>query len=94
MPDTTGQGLSGEDIRSGILQADGVVKDVQGDIRSLARETRWQGLVGADRDEFYKNMSQDEYDFLADVANKMGPKGVNKLQSIIQEMVELKKASK
>lgn len=90
MTSATSQGLSGEDIRSGILQADGVVKNVQGDIRSLARETRWQGLVGADRDEFFKNMTQDEWNMMSDVAQSMGPKGMNKLQSVLQELVDLK----
>lgn len=89
--DNTSQGLSGSDIRGGILQADDVVKGVQGDIRSLARDTRWQGLSGADRDEFFKGMTQDEWDMLQNIGYQMGPKGVNKLQSVLQEMVDLKK---
>lgn len=87
-------GVTGEDIRSGILQADDVVKSVQSDIRSLARETRWQGLTGKDRDEFFGNMKQEEWDMLQNIAFGMGEKGVNKLQSVLQEMTDMKKGSK
>lgn len=84
-------GLRGEDIRGGIQDADNVVKDVQGDIRSLARETRWEGLVGKDRDQFLNGMTQDEFDTLKEIATAMGPKGLSKLEGVLYEMQSLKK---
>lgn len=89
MADQTKLGLRGEDIRAGILQADDIIHAVQGDIRQLARETKPQGLLGADREEFFRGMTQPEYDTLQEIAFSMGPKGTTKLQSILQEMVNL-----
>lgn len=88
MPTPTG--VTGEDIRGGINDANDVVTSVQKDIRSLARDTRWEGLVGKDREEFFNGMTQKEYDLLSQIGFGMGPKGVNKLQSILQEMVSMK----
>lgn len=83
-------GYTGEDIRAGISMADDVVHGAQQDLRSLARDVRWKGLIGSDRDEFLAGMSEDEFATLQEIAQAMGPKGMNKLESVLQEAVGLK----
>jgi hypothetical protein len=82
--------LTGADIRGGVTMADDVMHGVQNDLRALAKETRWEGIRGKDREEFFRGMSQDEYDTLKEVAFAMGPKGTAKLESVLQEMVNMK----
>lgn len=82
--------LTGADIRGGITEADDIMHGVQNDLKSLARETRWEGLVGKDREEFFQGMTQDEYDTLKDIAFAMGPKGTAKLESLLGEVVSVR----
>lgn len=89
MADQTKKGMNGEDIRAGILQADDIMHTVQGDIKDLAGETRYHAIQGKDREEFLTGITQNEYDTLSELAFSMGPKGVNKLQSILQEMMAM-----
>lgn len=86
-----GTGITGEDIRGGITMADDVMHQVQNDMRQLAKETRWEGIHGKDRDEFFDGMTQDEYETLKEIAFGMGPKGTAKLESILGEMVSRKR---
>ena len=86
-----GPGLTGRDIREGIEQADDVMHDVQKDIRTLAKDVRWQGLTGADRDEFFNGMTQEEWDTMHTVGTALGAKGENKLESLLREMVNMRK---
>ena len=86
-----GKGLTGEDIRGGVEDADDVMHDVQKDIRQLAKETRWEGLTGKDREEFFSVMSQEEWDTMHTIGTAMGVKGENKLESLLREMVAMRK---
>lgn len=81
-----GPGLTGHDIRGGIEDADDVMHDVQGDLRGMAREIRWEGLTGDDRKEFFNGMSQEEWDTLYQIGTALGPKGENKLEMLLKEM--------
>lgn len=85
-----GKGLTGEDIRTGIEDADDVMHEVQRDIRGLAKETRWQGLTGKDREEFFNGMTQEEWDTMHMIGTAMGVKGENKLESLLREMVAMR----
>lgn len=87
---TGANNLTGHDIRGGIEDANDIMKGVQGDIRTLAKETRWLGLTGSDREDFFKGMTQDEYDTLHAVATALGPKGENKLEMILREVMSLR----
>lgn len=82
--------MDGSDIRSGITQADDVMHGVRQDLKSLAGDTKWQGLTGKDRLEFFRGMTKDEYDTMKDIAFAMGPKGTAKLESLLHEMVAVK----
>lgn len=86
---TERNGLTGEDIRTGIDLAHDVIKGVQGDIRSLAREARPQHLTGADREEFLRGMTQEEWDTLHAIGTAMGVKGENKLEQLLREAIAL-----
>ena len=86
-----GKGLTGEDIRGGVEDADDVMHDVQKDIRQLAKETRWEGLTGGDREEFFRGMSQEEWDTMHTIGTAMGVKGENKLESLLREMVAMRR---
>jgi hypothetical protein len=87
MPD----GIKGEDVRAGILLADDVMHNVQNDLKSLAGEVRYQGLEGKDREEFWGGATKDEYETLKEIAFAMGPKGVNKLESMLKEAMAMKR---
>lgn len=86
------QPVDGSDIKNGIAQADDDIHAVRADLKGLAQDTRLKMLEGDDRKEFLSGMTQDEYDTLKDLAFAMGPKGTNKLEAILQEMVALKGA--
>lgn len=83
---TAANGLTGHDIRGGIEDADGIMHEVQGDIKNLAKEVRWEGFTGSDRKEFFKGMTQEEWDTLRSVGVALGPKGANKLEMLLREM--------
>lgn len=88
---TERNGLTGHDIRAGVDLANDVMTGVQTDIRNLAREARPQSLVGSDREEFLRGMTQEEWDTLHAVGTAMGPKGENKLEQILREAIGLNK---
>lgn len=82
-----GSGLSGHDIRGGIEQADDVMHNVQGDMHTLAKETRWEGITGKDRQEFFRGLTQEEWDTMKSIGTALGPKGENKLEMLLKEII-------
>jgi hypothetical protein len=84
---------AGEDIRGGFDLAKDDISAVADELHDTAKETRFQGLVGKDRDEFLKGLTQSEYDTLHDIAQAQGPRGLSKLQSMMMELRDLQRGS-
>lgn len=77
--------MTGDDLREAIRLAAGDMGGVGDDIRKLAREARIQIVSGDERKNFFRHMSQDEFDILHDVAMSLGTNGLVALERLMNE---------
>ena len=80
--------MKAEDIKAGMDMATDDHRAVMEELKGIAKETRLKVLNGDDRQEFFKGMTQPEFDFLHKVAMSMGPKGLNAMEKLITEAEE------
>lgn len=81
--------MSGNDVREGFRMAADEMGHVQTDLKRIARESRIKVLDGDDRNEFLRNMTQDEFEIMHSLAVSMGPMGTNALERLMNEAMEL-----
>ena len=77
--------MTGHDLREATRMAADDMGAVQKDMKRIAKESRIQVLQGDERNKFFKNMTQDEFDLLHQLAFSMGPNGMNALERLMQE---------
>lgn len=78
-------GYTGEDIHAALGMARDDVSAVEHDLTALGKETGHRGLQGKDREEFFKGMTQEEFDLLHKMAMHLGDPGMNKLEKMMAE---------
>ena len=77
--------MKAEDIKTGMEMAADDHHSVMEELKGIAQGTRLRVLNGDDRQEFFKGMTQPEFDFLHKVAMSLGPKGLNALEKLMTE---------
>lgn len=83
--------MTGEDLRESMRMAAGDMKFVQDDMKRIAKESRVQVLQGDERKEFFRSMTQDEFELLHQLAFSMGPNGRTAMERLMNEAQEIYK---
>ena len=81
--------MTGNDIRESMRMAGDSMAGVQSEIRSLAKEGQMQYLTGDERKQFFRGMTQPEFDTLHSLATAMGDKGRNALERLLKEAEDM-----
>ena len=79
------QKMNAEDIKAGWSLADVDVQAAASDLKELASGLRKQMLAGPEREEFLRNMTQEEFGALLQHAMAKGPKAVYALEKVVEE---------
>ena len=83
--------LTGGDLREAMRMAAADMGEVQTDMRRLAKESQFNALEGDERKDFFRNLTQDEFNLLHDLAVSMGPSGLNATERLTMEAQDIYK---